>query len=299
LNTVDHLYLSPHLDDVVFSCGGLIHRQCAEGARVLVVTAFTASPAPGQLSNFDKTRPPADWQACARAEDKAALEALGADFMHLGYHIAMHRQDDTGRERYPGVDKYGPLCPADADLGIALRTKFEHLRSAHPTATLYIPLSIGGHVDHVQVNQAARHLAGPLRFYEDFPYVFFGRVGPPAFALLRQMARMRLWRPFDKPDANAHPFAWPLIFRAFRTTPTLVGGPKHAHRQHTGFDWQAECHPIDLTAKIRATAHYNTQIDLLFGDKETSAHALTLYAHAVSRQQGTDTPCERLWFADR
>src|SRR5690242_15250592 len=49
----DHIYLSPHLDDAVLSCGGAIARHTSAGARVLVVTLCTAAPPPdGPLSRF-------------------------------------------------------------------------------------------------------------------------------------------------------------------------------------------------------------------------------------------------------
>ena len=37
-----HVYLSPHLDDAVLSCGGAIHRAGAAGEAVLVITVFAA-----------------------------------------------------------------------------------------------------------------------------------------------------------------------------------------------------------------------------------------------------------------
>jgi LmbE family N-acetylglucosaminyl deacetylase len=40
-----HVYLSPHLDDAVLSCGGLIHRQVRAGQPPLVITLFSGQPA--------------------------------------------------------------------------------------------------------------------------------------------------------------------------------------------------------------------------------------------------------------
>ncbi len=42
-----HIYIAPHLDDAVLSCGGQIAQHTATGARVLVVTICAGSPKAG------------------------------------------------------------------------------------------------------------------------------------------------------------------------------------------------------------------------------------------------------------
>jgi len=42
----DYIYLSPHLDDVVFSCSGNIYCHRQKGLHTLIVTFFTADPHP-------------------------------------------------------------------------------------------------------------------------------------------------------------------------------------------------------------------------------------------------------------
>ncbi|MBN1287827.1 MAG: PIG-L family deacetylase [Anaerolineae bacterium] len=297
--TLDHIYLSPHLDDAVFACGGLIRKQRARGERVHVVTVFTASPAPEQLFEFDRqVYSPAqqlDIFAGARAEDGQVMAAIGASFTHLNYNIAMHRVNGTGAPLYPGISKYTGVSKGDVGLTAALEAEFEALRAAHPAATIYIPLGVGSHVDHIQVSLAGRGLSGPLQFYEDFPYVLFGKAGPLAFWWLKRMADVRLWRPFDHPDARAHPIAWPLVFKAFRAAPCRVGGPDHALRQFGKRRWQSVLHPIDLEAKIQSALGYANQIDLLFGTAENAREALALYPRTLSRLNGNRAPYERTW----
>ena len=78
----DQIYLSPHLDDVVFSCGGAVARGVQAGQRVLVVTVCSKPPLSGtRLSAFAEAlhrkwglRP----EECVSArlkEDAAALDA--------------------------------------------------------------------------------------------------------------------------------------------------------------------------------------------------------------------------------
>ncbi len=47
----EHIYLSPHLDDVALSCGGRIVKQRSKGENVLVVTVFT-----GDIDEYKKPK---------------------------------------------------------------------------------------------------------------------------------------------------------------------------------------------------------------------------------------------------
>ena len=79
----DWIYLSPHLDDAVFSCGGRIALQVRAGRRVWVVTVCAGSPG-GPLSDYAQVLhtywglAETDAPAARREEDRAALARLGA-----------------------------------------------------------------------------------------------------------------------------------------------------------------------------------------------------------------------------
>ena len=79
--------VSPHLDDAAFSAGALLAGLAAAGADVCVVTVFTASvPEPRGFALACQTdkgiAPEVDYMALRRAEDDAAVAALGAP-VHL------------------------------------------------------------------------------------------------------------------------------------------------------------------------------------------------------------------------
>ena len=80
----DHIYVSPHFDDAAASCGGRIILQAAGGKRVLVVTVFTSGAAAEKPSKNHHARPMLDYPR-RRLEDKAAMAALGVDYLWLGY----------------------------------------------------------------------------------------------------------------------------------------------------------------------------------------------------------------------
>ena len=84
----DAIYLSPHLDDAVLSCGGQIHRRTRNGERVLILTVFTQDLAPEITSEATKTvldmmgLSAEEAMAVRRKEDAAACRMLGADLIH-------------------------------------------------------------------------------------------------------------------------------------------------------------------------------------------------------------------------
>ncbi|GAH13034.1 unnamed protein product, partial [marine sediment metagenome] len=75
----EHIYFFPHLDDVVFSCGGRIARQRHNRERVLVVTVFSGGL--GQSGINDPLFAPFVDMDGRRNEDERAMEALKADYL--------------------------------------------------------------------------------------------------------------------------------------------------------------------------------------------------------------------------
>ena len=164
------LALSPHLDDAVFSCGGLIASLADAGWNVVVATVFTRSvPNPQGFAlacQLDKgLAPEDDYMALRRAEDAAACSLLGAtprwlDFAeapHRGYHTV----DSLFGSPHPGDEVDASLLPALGGL-------VEELK---PDLVL-APQCVGGHVDHVVMGQTLRSLepAAPILWWRDFPY---------------------------------------------------------------------------------------------------------------------------------
>ncbi len=174
----DRLYLSPHLDDVVLSCGGLIRKQTLAGERVLVVTLFAGVPSYEHLSPFGRflhltvgNHP--DLVGLRRLEDQAAVRSLGGDFLHLEFLDAIYRQD-AGFLYKSERALFGSLHPKDEPLKRELLPLLERIAERFGTPPIYAPLAAGHHVDHQIARRAAdslRRRGYPVVYYEDFPYV--------------------------------------------------------------------------------------------------------------------------------
>lgn len=189
---LDALYLSPHLDDAVLSCGGRIARAVGEGGRVTIATFFTADePAePPSALAADLRRwwnlPAGEVMARRRAEDQEAARRLGAEALHLGLAEAPYRLGG-GAPLYPTLASlYGAVAAGD---GATVELAAERIREL-PTATLVaVPLGVGGHVDHQVVRRAAERSGRALAYYEEFPYSEW-----KWFAIRRALGRRTDWR---------------------------------------------------------------------------------------------------------
>ncbi len=188
------LFLSPHLDDVAFSCGGTFRHLAARGWRASLCTVFTRSvPDPQGFAlacQHDKgLGPEVDYMALRRAEDAEAGRRLGAaetiwldlpEAPHRGYHAA------------PAL--FGGFAPQD-DIEPALRAALAPLLARHDL--VFAPQGVGNHVDHRRVRDAVAASAAASRtvWYRDTPYA--------------------LRHPEARPDAAAALPALPEVAAAF------------------------------------------------------------------------------------
>jgi LmbE family N-acetylglucosaminyl deacetylase len=158
----DSLYVSPHGDDVLLSCAARLLSELAQGLRVAVVTVFGAD--------------------ARHAAAAAALDRLGVRRLDLGLPEARGRQASysafealTAPSHADDDRLAGVAADALADLGHRSRAR-----------QVYVPLGVGGHVDHRLCHDAA------LRSFEsgDGRNVFLYEDRPEAF--VRGAVRMRL-----------------------------------------------------------------------------------------------------------
>lgn len=179
-----HIFLSPHLDDVVYACGGTLGVQVSNGLRPLVISIFAGIP-PADLSlspfaaqvqraaDANMTLGVGSLIEARRKEDAAALDFLQADYLWLDYPDAIYRGTPayyTTREQLIG----GEVNADDLEIDKQLAQDLLDLRQRLPDVAWYAPLGIGRHVDHQLVSSAADRLVqqgAHVYYYEDFPYV--------------------------------------------------------------------------------------------------------------------------------
>ncbi|MCP2262622.1 N-acetylglucosaminyl deacetylase, LmbE family [Streptoalloteichus tenebrarius] len=155
------LLLSPHPDDIAYSCGGLVASGLG-AAEATLLTVFgrsewTVSPllASAGAEVVSKVRIEEDRRYCA---------ARGIVHTHLDFPDASLRgYDDEGE--LLAATRDDPLTDEVVDAVTAA------VRSASPDLVL-APAAMGDHIDHLIVHEAARRLDAEYRtlYYEDIPY---------------------------------------------------------------------------------------------------------------------------------
>jgi len=242
------IYLSPHLDDAVLSCGGQIAQMVHAEQVVHVVTVFAGDvPADAAASPFVQELH-ARWglgpnpSVGRRAEDRAALGILGARATHLPFPDCVYRLGRMGAPLYPARDAiFGTVAKVEMLLIDEVVRALKRLRVPHD-ARVILPLTAGHHVDHQIVRAAGEQWCKmqdaacrvQVAYYEDYPYA-------------------------EQPD---------------EVTAAL--------NQDTFESELVELDEDALAAKVAAIARYRSQISSFFADEAEMTARVRTYAEVVA-----------------
>jgi LmbE family N-acetylglucosaminyl deacetylase len=310
------VYLSPHLDDVVFCCAGSIATQVHRGDRALVVTAFSgsnhASPTP-----LKRSHAPFLEMARRREEDANAMHRLGVDYVRLGYEEAIFRHPTYGSL----IGLTSRVLGSDASLCHALHSDILEICQRTRTTRLYVPLAVGHHVDHQILFEIGariaehRPLGCEVRCYEDVPYVFIpyllrrrlvligtdctqadvprdvrGRpaIGAELLPIYRGILGVKV-------IANQLTVIQRLLLLVYLLHALRTRNPSPPNRLRLIPE------VLDLTAyvstKLDAVAQYASQVTALFGDIEVFRQRFETYSALIGPAKGRYF--ERYWRAER
>lgn len=187
------IYISPHLDDAVYSCGGWIWEQTQQGAEVEIWTICAGDPPPGTLSSFARflhhswglSEQPVQVR---QEEDRKACQMLGAVPRHFPFLDCIYRLSPLGEAYYQaGEEIFGGLDPREVDLIDEVAAALEQVLPRE--ADLIVPLGIGNHVDHELTRKAVSRLGRSLLYYADYPYAR----SPEGREILSIMEASREW----------------------------------------------------------------------------------------------------------
>jgi LmbE family N-acetylglucosaminyl deacetylase len=193
------VFLSPHLDDAVFSCGGLISYLSEKGISTQIWTVFSdQTQEVSELTPFAQSLH-SKWHAGdhpyipRKEEDSRACKTVGAQKVHFGYLDCIYR-------RFPETNK--PMVSSDEDLFRSIAPEEFPLvdqitadfRSRLEEPSIWVsPLSLGNHLDHRVVRSAAEKMRKLLLYYADLPYAF--SIPPQSIPGMIQFS-------FDIPETN-------------------------------------------------------------------------------------------------
>lgn len=306
-----NVYISPHMDDGVISCGGRILKQLNNGESVLVVTVFTG--------NIDEERKPRG-QALAhlintndrRVEDKRAMERLGVDYLWLDY------IDSIFRRKSPLL-RYG-VTPGSSDaekrLSEDLITDVRKICVAAANSNLYLPLGVGQHMDHQILFQVGRRLQQPceISFYEDIPYALFPMAlkyrmrflginyGPPAGSMTKPVSVLREIIQFYRAILGVpslklnNPFLKPIVFLFIMFSVLFLAHPLRPRASALGgLKLSPEVTDVSsvINEKLETISEYRSQLNTSMWNMKTLREALAGYSQAIGAKEGQYL--ERYW----
>ncbi len=170
------IYLSPHLDDVVLSVGGLVWEQTLAGEAVEIWTICAGDPPPPPYTPFAEELH-ARWgtngsqaSLVRRAEDITACSRLRAKVSHSPLPDCIYRRlPGSGEPVIVERDDLFRVYPAGETARVNEVAAWIRARLPEDVQ-LISPMTLGGHIDHRLVRAAAESLGLVVWYYADYPY---------------------------------------------------------------------------------------------------------------------------------
>jgi LmbE family N-acetylglucosaminyl deacetylase len=168
------IYISPHLDDAIFSAGGLIYEQTQIGTPVEIWTVMSGFPDHVELSPYAKeihyswgTSSARETIQIRRAENEVAATVVGAKNRYLDFIDSLYRIGRSGQALYKS--SFSALHPEETDFSRQVAGAITNYLL--PDDVLICPLALGGHIDHIIVREAINLLGCSPFYIADIPYL--------------------------------------------------------------------------------------------------------------------------------
>ncbi|MEM9953889.1 MAG: PIG-L family deacetylase [Chloroflexota bacterium] len=168
------VFLSPHYDDAIYSCGGTIFTLTQQGYQVTIWTLMAGIPTlplpitPVLEDNHQRWQSGENPVLIRRQEDQTASKIVGAKTHYAELLDCIYRTVDDV-----------PLYPSEASLWQTIHPEdpaLAYLNTLDLTEfdQVYTPLGVGEHVDHLIVRdwawQLTQNQSVPVYFYVEYPY---------------------------------------------------------------------------------------------------------------------------------
>lgn len=181
-----YLFVSPHLDDAVLSCGVYIHKLVKSQNKVEIVTIFSGSKDSAHLSylakKFNKRCHLAgNAMMLRRQEDKRACKKSKITPIYLNLLECLYRDNVDGTPKYSNhKDIFRSDLSKEVDTIQLVISSLKKGLNLSKYDEIYIPLGIGRHIDHLIARLAIEKMLLPhnmmkIKYYEDIPYVCHNR----------------------------------------------------------------------------------------------------------------------------
>lgn len=154
------IFLSPHFDDAVLSCGLLLDELQKNKKDILVIAFFTKASKNSYLEDARVFVHKSGYQDAEKlfgdreVEDKNALRLFGAKHLYLDFTDTVFRKNNFWEKQ---------------KLKKSLKKAISYIKIL-PKTLILAPLGVGKHPDHLLINSLVKRMKSPTIFWEDFPY---------------------------------------------------------------------------------------------------------------------------------
>ena len=172
------IFLSPHFDDVVLSCGGLVWELAKRGNSLEIWTICAGDPPIDKPLTEYAQLLHGFWGIGEDVPLQRSLEdAHGCEVLGVSIYRRFTIPDNIYRY-FPGssnaviLENEDQMKSLDPNESYLIPQVADFLRKNLPqTYQLVVPLTIGNHRDHVLTRKSAEQLGIPVWHYVDYPYI--------------------------------------------------------------------------------------------------------------------------------
>jgi len=294
------IFISPHLDDAVFSCGAEIQKIAQKG-KVLVINIFT-------LFLEEDKRSKVFLGEERYIEEKNAANYLNFESINLDFLDAFYRNDKY--KKLANIFKQS--SSSEAKLIHEVSEKLTSLLSQIDFDVIYLPLGVGWHIDHLVCHELRLNklFADKIIFYEDMPYA---QILPSLDLRFSQLVPMKA----NKHFIFMNSFLLARSFLACGMTSTIKPNILKCiifpfififflkllmiHKKNNSFDKKMTYVPKVsqnsefFNRKVQAIKMYNSQLKVLFGSEEKVEETYQTYSKLILNN---NKAVERFWSID-
>ena len=272
-NKYDCIYVSPHLDDAVFSASGSIIKNIQDKKSVLIITIFTEGKKNIGKSycidnNSNQIYKNLVCSDNRKKEDIEIMNKLGVDYIHLNTPDILNRHMIMNILSMNMAPSNNNLITQDMDffkkysMNLVLILKKYYKKNT----IIYFPLGSGNHPDHLLIHTIGMKINNKFNilFYEDMPYSFY-----PIHLKYRlktdNLSFQEIWKDSyncsklinTKATTFLTPICFVYLYRSIRIKDNTKYLPIIVNFNKSIFD-----------KKIDIISLYKTQLEICFGTKD-------------------------------
>ena len=262
------IILSPHLDDGVWSCGGLISHATKSGCKVDVITVYTGNPVEKDLPKLQEKEITKHGSLERRKEeDTEALTILNANIIWWDFPTRLLRKPWINKRTETFNTPIGDIMINDSNY-LKIENKIKDLITNNPDAYIFSPISVGHMYDHVELFTACINMGYKLNylekilFYED-GYGFITKNRKKHFLL-----KNYIWERKNAPENTS--IMWSIMGKVMANSTSDSDFRTYIPKQVQYADWSVDVLNIEneFEIKMKSLSKYDSQISQFGGMKK-------------------------------